>query len=290
MLQQCHGPIPRDATVRLDQGHHPVGVRLRLNHRRLKPWVGSIAPQRFHRQKNRPNENDPKETQVEAVTQPPPPDERHASENSHDHSGNDDRPDQLALVPKPLGQEIQFQELEEEEKIPLRTRRVERLRRIGGRMQLSPVMSNGQVHHRRQNRQAGNAIHEHLVRPEIGLGLTIRLFGGDAMLAEQGHVRRDGCNHQPGQYPGMQGEEPSERVMAVVGTADNEFLEGGPDQRHDPNQTCGHLRRAKALLIPREQIPGQAQSQREHEEHHTKPVVDLTRRLVGSVDDHLQQM
>ena len=80
LLQQCHGPIPRDATVRLDQGHHPVGIRLRLNHRRLKPWVGSIAPQRFHRQKNSPDENDPKETQVEAVTQPPTPDERHASD------------------------------------------------------------------------------------------------------------------------------------------------------------------------------------------------------------------
>ncbi len=88
----------------------------------------------------------------------------------------------------------------------------------------------------------------------------------------------------------MKGKESGQRVMAVIGTADNQLLERWADDRDNAHETRGHLGRTKPFLIPGQQVPRETQPQRQQEQHHPEPIVDLARSLVGPVDDDLKQV
>lgn len=108
-----------------------------------------------------------------------------------------------------------------------------------------------------QHGEAGDGVFQDLVRPKGTIRPALRLFGGQAVAAEQIDVRRQHGNQQSGQNPGMQRKEARQGQVAVVGATDDNFLKGMTDNRSDSQNICRHFGGPESLLVPGQQIAGQ---------------------------------
>ena len=97
-------------------------------------------------------------------------------------------------------------------------------------------------------------------------------------------------DHERRQHADVQGVEVRQRVMAVLRAADDDLLNERADDGQVAGDVRGHLRGPVALLVPRQQIAGQAQAQNDAHERQAEPPVDLARRQVGAGDDDLQHV
>src|SRR5205814_1145529 len=130
-----------------------------------------------------------------------------------------------------------FQELEEEQEVPFRSRGCVRLGRIGRSAEFraertlpsKKARPNDEKQHDCQNGQGGDGIFKHLVRPESGVGFTKRLLRGDAMLSEEIDVANQQSHNARGQNSCVQGEKAGQRMMPVICSADDDFLEWRPN-------------------------------------------------------------
>ena len=78
--------------------------------------------------------------------------------------------------------------------------------------------------------------------------------------------------------------------MAVIRPADDKLLQCRADERRDGHDICGHLGRPISLLVPRQQVPGEGESQDEQQQKEAKPVIHFARGFVSAVDHHLHEM
>ena len=87
------------------------------------------------------------------------------------------------------------------------------------------VVAQHEHEHDDHHGQAGDGVAEHLVGPERGVGAAIGVADREAVAAEQGHVHGEEDGQQRRQHAGVQGEEPRQRVVAVVVAADDQPLQ-----------------------------------------------------------------
>ena len=88
----------------------------------------------------------------------------------------------------------------------------------------------------------------------------------------------------------MHREEPGQCVMSVLRSSLSELLDLRPDNRSGAHDGGRHFCRVVALLVPWQQVTGEAQCQDDLHQDQAEPEVDFARRFVGSVDDHLDEV
>ena len=250
----------------------PLGFR---QGRRVHPDRGVVFVEGQRREQAHARQDREREGHVEPVAQPPVADDRHQEHPGHDQSGHDDRPEELPRGSPALED---FQELKEKQEIPLGPRGGVGQRRIGRRAQLRAEFARHDRlarKHRPQGRHQDHAEHdghhgqhrhgvlEHLVGPEHRVGPGERLLRVQAVLAKQRQMHHEKQHERDRQESGMEGEEPRQRVVAILRAADHELLDRRPDERHDPGEVRGHDRGPVALLIPGQQIAGERHAEHE---------------------------
>ena len=236
------------------------------------------------REQARARETAEDEGEVEAVAQLPLAEVGHQEHEAHRRTGQDDGPDDFGFAGEV------FQQLEEEEEIPLGPRGGELRGRIRRRSQLRAARDEGEHHHGEEHAEARDGVGEHLVRPELGVGFLQRLLGVEAVAAEEVNVPADERDDETRQHARVQREEARERVVPVVRPAHDELLQVRPDEGHDADDVGGDLRGPVALLVPRQQVAGERERERELQEQEAGPEVELARGFVGAVNEHLEQM
>ncbi len=103
------------------------------------------------------------------------------------------------------------------------------------------------------------------------------------MSAERGdHAARENAR--------VNREEPRERLLPVVRSADDDALETVADEGYDAEQTERDLRCPVAFLVPRQLIAAERDQEHKHEQDEADPEIEFARRLVGPGDDHLHEM
>ena len=185
--------------------------------------------------------------------------------------------------------QFDLDEAKQEQKVPFGPGGLERLGRIGGRIQLG-AFKNSKQHHDCQDAQTGDSIFKNLVRPETRFGRSLRSFRVDAVTPEHVDVQNEKPNQQAWQNAGVHREEPRQCVMSVLFAALSQLLNLLTDDRRDAHDVCRHFGRVITLLVPRQQVSGQAEGQDDLHQDQTQPEVNLTRRLIRSVNNHLNQV
>src|SRR5436190_11899632 len=79
-------------------------------------------------------------------------------------------------------------------------------------------------------------------------------------------------------------------MMAVLGAANDEFLEFRADERSDSRDTSGHLGGPVAFLIPGQQVTREGKRQDKSEQSDPKPKVNFAGRLIRAIDHHLHEV
>ena len=134
-------------------------------------------------------------------------------------------------------------------------------------------MPENKKQYRRQNRQAGHRVFEHLVRPKRRVGFPPRLFGGQPVTAEEVNMPDQQGNDQSRDDSGVQSKEPRQGMVPIVRSADDESLQGRPYSRNRHHQIGSHPGGPKAFLVPRQQVTGQREGkdklQQDYAELHT---------------------
>ena len=212
-----------------------------------------------------------------------------------------------------------LEELEQEEKVPFGPSRIALSIRIGGRVEvgasaflagmrpafvqadflagfrggsvdLGPVTAeHDQRQHDAEDDEANDQIAEGLIGPEpTGAGCVGRR--GYAVPTEGHKMQHDHRDHADRQNPDMEREEPRQRVVAVSRIADQEPLHRFADARQTARDVGRHLRGEEALLIPGQQIAGEAEAERRAQQADAEPPVDLARRQMRARDHHLQHV
>ena len=88
----------------------------------------------------------------------------------------------------------------------------------------------------------------------------------------------------------VQAVEPGERLVAVVGAPDHDLLEVRADHRRTAHDVGRDLGRPVALLVPGEQVAGQAEAEREEQQGHAEPPVELAGPAIRAGPDDLEQV
>lgn len=201
----------------------------------------------FHGQRGeqaRANQAAENKGEVEAVAEFPLADVGHDEHEGDGESGKDDGAEDFRFAG-----EI-FQELKEEEEVTLGARGGKLRTGVGGGAEFGPVREQGQDDDGEKDTEAGDGVGEDLVGPEGGVGFFERLFGFDAVAAEEINVPDDERDDEAGQHAGVQREEARERVMAVIRPADDEFLNAGSDEGDDAGDVGGDLGGPIAFFDP----------------------------------------
>ena len=94
----------------------------------------------------------------------------------------------------------------------------------------------------------------------------------------------------PGRIATWRREEARQGVVAVFRPADDHFLLEFANHGHVASDVRRHLRGVIALLVPRQQIAGQAQAEDDAHQAQAEPPVDFARRQMGPRDDDLQHV
>ena len=258
VAQEGDGAGGRDAVRRLGEHDHACGVALGGLDGENKLGAGGVFGAGEVGQETDAGEHGPKETEVEAVAEFPFADEGHGDEHAHEQRRDDDRAPDFRAAGKI------FQQLEEEEEIPLGPRGGELFGGIGRCAELGAAVADDEEDDDEEHGEAGDGVAQHLVGPEGGVGPAAGLLGREPVATEQINMRDDEGDDYTGDDARVQGEEAREGVVAVVAATDDQFLELGPDERRDGGDARGDLGGPESLLIPRQQVTGERE--REHEE------------------------
>ena len=175
-------------------------------------------------------------------------------------AGNHDGAEQFAVFAPAFEQ---LEKLKQEQEIPLGPRGRVLVRRIGrsadSARQCATVVDrrpscenhlqrpHDQQQHDGQHGQAGHGVLEHLVGPERRVGPFGRLLVANAVAAKQRHVQHQNTTSRRRQHAGVQREEPRQRVMPVIGAADDQLLQRAARPAARAQQVRRHARGPVAL-------------------------------------------
>src|SRR5437868_4534169 len=87
-----------------------------------------------------------------------------------------------------------------------------------------------QKQHRRKNGETSHCVLENLVRPKRSIRPAYRFFRFQAVPSKKINVHTDQGDRRARQNTGVQSEESGQRVMPILGTADDESLQTGSDE------------------------------------------------------------
>lgn len=110
------------------------------------------------------------------------------------------------------------------------------------------------------------------------------------MPAEDRDVQRQKRDQRCRQDTGVHREESSQRMMTILRASLCEVLQLWTNDRSGSHDFGRDLRRVVALLIPRQQIAGQSESQHDLHQDQAEPEINFSRSLVRPVDHDLHQV
>ncbi len=110
------------------------------------------------------------------------------------------------------------------------------------------------------------------------------------MAAEKRHVHDQAKDDKRGQDGDVQGVEPRERLIAIVGATLKDLLKIGTDVRSAAKNIGRDLGGPVRLLIPGELVTGVAQADHEDQQRDPQPPGELARPAISSRPDHLEQV
>ena len=121
-------------------------------------------------------------------------------------------------------------------------------------------------------------------------GFARRNEGGDAVAAEKGDMNGQSADEQSRQHASVHRKEAGQGVMSVGRAADRKLLHFFTYPRRQCHEICCDIRGPKSLLIPRQQIAGEAKPHDQHHQDEANPIVELARRPIGAIPNHLKQV
>ena len=198
-----------DGHAGIRQVHRARRVALGHGLRHLILGIPAILVQRLPGQQGGPHEHRPNESHVEAVPELPPSDKRHRHQQHEPQRGEHDRADDFRVAGEVL------EELEQEQEVPLRTRRRKLLGGIGRCTERGALLAHHEEEHDHEDREAGDCVTQHLLGPEALIGALERLLGRETVFAEQVHVSHDQQDDEPRDHASVQCEEAREREVSV---------------------------------------------------------------------------
>ena len=100
-------------------------------------------------------------------------------------------------------------------------------------------------------------------------------------------VQREKKNQQQRQHSGVKSEKPRQRLVAIIGSADDQFRQS---LIHQPEQVRRHAGGPVSFLVPRQQIAGQRKAQHDLHQNQPEPKIHFPRGPIRPVDHDLHQM
>ena len=113
---------------------------------------------------------------------------------------------------------------------------------------------------------------------------------GEAVLAYPPDVDAQRQHESDGKHGDVQCVEPQQRRLPDLLPADEEVLQRPAEPGDVVDEIGPDGDRPVAQLVPREQVAGEGQAEREHQQHHTDDPVELPRLLVRAGEERPHQM
>ena len=110
------------------------------------------------------------------------------------------------------------------------------------------------------------------------------------MPTEECDMSRQAEHQQCRQHADVQAVEAGDRLVAVVGAANQDPLQIRPRDRRPAHDVGRDLGRPIALLVPRQQVSRQAEAEREEQQCHPEPPVKLARPAISPGPEHLEEV
>ena len=117
-----------------------------------------------------------------------------------------------------------------------------------------------------------------------------RALHREAVLAHPPDVDAEHEHDGDGQDGDVQRVEAQEGGLADLVATDQQVLQPSAEERHVLDQVGADGDGPVAELVPRQQVPGEGERQREHEERHPEDPVELARALVGPGEEGPDQV
>ena len=187
-----------------------------------------------------------------------------------------------------------LEELEQPQEVPLGSGEIVR-RRIRGRVERGAVLLDDDPRETAEQEEREHEVVRDLRGPERrGLRVELRLRPRPARLRavppEEVDVRDEERDQQHRQEEDVEPEEARERQVPDAVAALHHALDPATDERDGPHDAGHDAGRPVALLIPGQEVAGQAERERHEQQEHAGPPAELSRRAVGAVQQHLEHV